>query len=184
MIGRTACLVAALLLCVALAAGPASADSPFLRHGRALDEQKPPLPTRLKRRYQHAIDRMAGQTCILPDKNGAPDRLDWELAQNAIGMEVCLFKAADFLRDGNALIRILRNSGFGAPYVVKQPAIVARHSGIKGDSEVITASMAVSELPNGFGGVFEKLLAYGFSAGIELDTSGRVYHSSATYSRK
>lgn len=159
----------------------------FLRFGKTLTAQKPPVPPVKLRRYQEAIAQVNGPTtCSIRVVHGEIDvgkGLDWSKIQDLVDLEICLFYAAAELQNVDLLRDFLTSSGFRTSLPMKEEANVSRWKGINGEGLVLTGSMSIAQLPRGFGGFFGTLGAYGLGVGVSLDQAGRPYHTQAALNR-
>lgn len=155
----------------------------FLISGKPFEESKGTTSKKDMEKYRAAIETSRRTPCYETSRD-EPSRLIWDNIKTTHQLEVCVFRAADSLKNQSKLIQMLVASGFARPFVVEQPGKVARFKGIDGKSFVITATMPTKNLPRGFGGFFERLFSYGFGIGVTLDEIGKPYHVSTSFNKE
>jgi hypothetical protein len=157
----------------------------FLRFGKPLTAQNPPMPPRKLRRYQDAIARADGPTsCAGRTPDGRIDvtkGIDWGRVGDLFDLEVCLFFAAGELRDVELLMSLLSASGFRGVATIGLAPFESPWVGTNGEGSVLGGAMSISQVPKGFNGPFGTLWAYSLSVGVTLDHSGRPYNSQAIF---
>lgn len=159
----------------------------FLRFGKPLLAQQPPMPSETLQRYQEAISRENGPTtCSFRKSDGTIDMekgLDWGKVDELIDLEVCLFFVAAEIRNAYLLRDFMTASGFRTSPPAQVEANVARWMGIHGEGLDLSGNISIAQLPRGFEGFLGTLWAYGLSVGVSLDEAGRPYNTQATLNR-
>lgn len=151
----------------------------FKRFGKSISEISPHLPAWQINEYREAIERANGPTScadtVATDVESSIESIDWAKIRDSYDLEVCLFFAASKTHNIQAFSDLLRSSSFRNVSIAKHSQFVTAKMGIVGEGLLLTASIPIESLPEGFGGVFGTLFAYGASLGVYLDENGMPY---------